>query len=91
MTYTLRSYAGIFSFKSISYFLKQIYLISWWFLKVSGVIMKQNNGKLYDMGACAVKEKYEQPMIRILVFDTTDVVTASVLEDDNLLDDSYFD
>ena len=37
------------------------------------------------------KEKYEQPMIRLVTFNLADVITASPTQGDNVIEDGYFD
>ena len=38
-----------------------------------------------------MKEKYEQPVIKLVSFEQTDVITASLGDGDNTIDDSFFD
>lgn len=37
------------------------------------------------------KEKYEQPMVLVVAFEKADVVTASLTQGDNVIDDNFFD
>ena len=39
----------------------------------------------------SLKEKYEQPMIQLVVFEQTDVIRTSFTQADNTLEDNYFD
>ena len=39
----------------------------------------------------SLKEKYEQPMILLVTFEQTDVITASLGDGDNTIEDSFFD
>ena len=38
-----------------------------------------------------LKEKYEQPMILLVIFEQTDVIRTSFAQGDNTLEDNYFD
>ena len=37
------------------------------------------------------KEKYEQPMILVVALEKSDVVTASLTQGDNVIEDDFFD
>ena len=38
-----------------------------------------------------MKEKYEQPVIKLVSFEQTDVITASLGDGDNVIEDGFFD
>ena len=44
-----------------------------------------------NIGGYSMKEKYAEPIVKIISFSQDDIVTTSPGQGDNLLDDGYFD
>ena len=38
-----------------------------------------------------MKEKYAEPIVKIIIFSQDDIVSTSLGQGDNLLDDGFFD
>ena len=74
--------------KDFSYFLKQIIPFCWWYRKEFGVIMKQKS--VFITWGCSMKQ-YQELEIEVAFLQELDVITFSVGEYDNTLEDDFFD